>query len=97
VTGEAIMIEWSPVQSCAVGSPPCALIAQCETGWSIVGGGFDIGVGGGVSTGGQVLASQPFKSIIIGDGWLVRLKNNGASAINFQAWGICIQTVPSFP
>jgi hypothetical protein len=42
----------------------------------------------------QILVSQPFMSVMFGDGWLVQLRNNGASPINFQAWGVCILTVP---
>ena len=75
--------------SCGAGAT-CSGVAFCDLGSRVVGGGFN----GGTSSGVQILVSQPFMSLMFGDGWLIQLRNGSSSAINFQAWGICIQTVP---
>jgi hypothetical protein len=75
--------------ACGTGAT-CTGVAFCDSGSRVVGGGFNFGS----STGAQVLVSQPFMSVMFGDGWLVHLRNNGASPITFTAWAVCILTVP---
>jgi hypothetical protein len=75
----------------------CFAVAPCQLGQRAVGGGFNgFNGNGALSAGVQVLVSQPFTSIV-GDGWLVQLRNNNpamTTPITFQAWVVCIDTVP---
>jgi hypothetical protein len=77
----------SSAQACGI-NQTCGTAAFCPFGFRVTGGGFNVGLGGGV----QILASQPITGVTF-DMWLVQIRNSGTASISFQAWAVCVDTI----